>query len=153
MSNLKPEVTEKTLCVRDKIFIGLGMTMAIAALVISQSEYAATTSLTWLTFIVGLYLVLRGMRKLITTTVSRLDKALDSFMVYRITRWIVMKAVLLILLVLDFIFSVIADEPKQNNTQSSPMPSKNTGEGAWDVASNHYYDKEPPPPFLKDDGR
>ncbi len=113
----------------------------------------ASPGLTLLTLLVGSYLVLRGTKKLITTAVSRLDNTLERFMVYRVTRWIVIKAVLLVLLVLDFIFSVIADESKQNNTQNSPMPSKNTGEGAWDVASNHYYDKEPPPPFLKDDGR
>ena len=153
MNKLKPEATEKTLRVRDKIFIGLGMTMAIVAVVISQSEYSASPGLTWFTFIVGLYLVLRGMKKPLSTAVSRLDNTLERFMVYRITRWIVMKVVLLVLLILDFIFSIIADEPERNNTQNSPMPSKNTGEGAWDVASNHYYDKEPPPPFLKDDGR
>jgi len=163
MSNLKPEATDNSLRVRDKIFIGLGMTMIAASTTIwllsegltpeftKPSWAIASPGLTLLTLIIGFYLVLRGTKKLIKASVSRLDGTFEQFIVYRGTRWIVMKTALLILLILDFILSVIADEPETRHDQNSPITPSNPRDDAWDVASNHYYDKEPPPPFLKDD--
>ena len=165
MSDLKLEATDNSLTVRDKIFIGLGMTMATLAGIIwllsegltpafaKQSWGIASPGLTLFTFIVGAYLVLRGTKKLIKFSVSRLDKTLEEFFIYRAIRWIGMKTVLLILFILDFIFSVIADTPEKTNTTNSTSHSSYPREDAWDVASNHYYEKEPPPPFLDDDFR
>ena len=147
MNNLKLEATEKTLRVRDKIFIGLGMTMAIVVLVISQSDYAASPGLTWLTFFVGLYLVLRGMKKVIKTTVSKIDSTLDRYIAYRAIRWIILTAIIIIFTVIGFLFSLISNESSSNNDQASPDPLPDRRDGAWDVASDHFYDKEPPPPF------
>jgi len=77
MSTLNESLSEKILLVRDKIFISLGLTMVVVALIIFQTKITASTGLTWITFFVGLYLVLRGMKKLIYYTVSRIDKIFE----------------------------------------------------------------------------
>ena len=116
-------------------------------MVISQSEIAASPSLTWLTFIVGLYLVLRGMKKVIKTTMSQIDSVLDRYYAYRAFRWIILTAIILIFTVIDFLFSLISNESSSHNDHASPGALPDRRDGAWDVASDHFYDKEPPPPF------
>ena len=144
----------------EKIFTGLGVTMVIVSSTVwflTESLAPDFTKPTWdiaspgltlLTLLVGSYLVLRGTKRLINASVTRLDNSLKPFVAYRIPRWFVMKAALIDLLILEFIFSAIGgDTPDENNAQNSPIPSSSPREGAWDVASDHYYDKEPPPPF------
>lgn len=159
MSNLKPVKTEQSLRVRDKIFIGLGMTMVVVTATIwLQAEVLipdftkptwdlASPGLTLLTFIIGSYLVLRGMKKVIKTTVAKIDSALDRYIAYRAIRWIILTAIIIIFTVIGFLFSLISNESSSHNDRASPDPLPDCRDGAWDVASDHFYDKEPPPPF------
>ena len=147
MSDLKLEATDNSLPVRDKIFIGLGMTMIFVALVIFQTEITASPALTLITFVVGLYLILRGMKKVIKTTTSKIDRALDRYFAYRALRWIILTAIIIIFTVIGFLFSLISNESASHNDQASPGALPDRKDGAWDVASDHFYDKEPPPPF------
>ena len=138
----------------EKIFTGLGLTMVIVSSGIwfftealapdftKPSWDIASPGLTLLTFLVGLFLVLRGMKRLINASVSQLDNSLESFVVYRMSRWIFIKTLLLVLHVLEFVFSSIGrSTPGADNTNDTRK------DGAWDVASDHFYDKKPPPPF------
>jgi len=161
MSNLKPDATDNSLHVRDKIFIGLGITMVAVSTIIwmltiglapeltKPSWDIADPGLTLFTLIVGLYLVLHGTKKLIKALVSRLDSTLDEYILYRAIRWILFKVFWALLLIAGFFLSCIASSPSRRNNQTDTYssPISDRGDDAWDVASDHYYDKEPPPPF------
>ena len=161
MNNLNPEATEKSLLLRDKIFIGLGGTMVIVSggiwiiTIALAPEYTKPTwdladpGLTLFTLIAGIYLVLRGTKKLIKTTVSRLDKSLERFFLYRWLRLIMIKVFWALLLIISFLLSCIGSAPTRHNNQIDNRSSQSCdrGDGAWDVASDYYYDKDPPPPF------
>jgi len=161
MSNLKAETTKKSLRVRDKFLIGLGGTMVIVSggiwviTIALAPEYTKPTwdiadpGLTLFTLIAGVYLVLRGAKMLIKKAVSRLDKSLEGFFLYRSLRWILIKVFWALLLITGFLLSCIGNAPtrRNNQTDGSSSPICDRGDGAWDVASDHYYDKEPPPPF------
>jgi hypothetical protein len=161
MSSLRPETTEKALRVRDKIFIYLGMTMVTLAGIIwllsegltpaftRPSWDIASPGLTLLTLLVGSFLVLRGTKRLINAAMSRLDSSLEGFILYRTLRWVFIKMFWAIRLTIGFILSCIGNAPARRNNQpdSNSSPICDRGDGVWDVASDHYYDKEPPPPF------
>jgi len=161
MNNLNPEATEKSLLLRDKIFIGLGGTMVIVSggiwiiTIALAPEYTKPTwdladpGLTLFTLIAGIYLVLRGTKKLIKTAVSQLDKSLERFFLYRGLRLIMIKAFWALLLIIGFLLSCIGNAPTRRNNQIDSRSSQicDRGDGAWDVASDYYYDKDPPPPF------
>jgi len=145
----------------EKIFTGLGATMVVVSSTIwiltevlapdftKPSWDIASPSLTFMTLLVGLYLILRGTKRLINATASRLDSSLDGLLLYRALRWIVIKVFWALLLIVDFFLSCIGNAPTRcnNQTDSRSSPICDRGNGAWDVASDHYYDKEPPPPF------
>ena len=145
----------------EKIFTGLGVTMVIVSSTVWFLTEAlapgytkptwdiASPGLTLLTLLVGSYLVLRGSKKLINAAVSRLDSSLERFTLYRALRWILIKVFWALLLIVGFLLSCIGNAPARRNDQadSSNSPISDRGDGAWDVASDHYYDKEPPPPF------
>ncbi|PCJ88311.1 MAG: hypothetical protein COA54_03335 [Thiotrichaceae bacterium] len=145
----------------EKIFTGLGVTMVVVsstiwilteALAPNLTKPAwdiASPGLTLLTLLVGLYLVLRGTKRLINATVSRLDRSFEDFLLYRALRWILIKVLWALLLIVGFLLSCIGNAPtrRNNQTDSSNSPICDRGDGAWDVASDHYYDKDPPPPF------
>ena len=144
----------------EKIFTGLGLTMvSISTSIWLASEVfipyltvptwdIASPGLVLLTFIVGTYLFLRGTKRLIFVFISNLDNALKSFVAYRATRWLTKKMLLILLGILAFIFSIPDDESTPiDSKKSETSPICDRGHGAWDVASDHYYDNDPPPPF------
>ena len=157
MTRATQSETRIKLTLREKIFTGLGLTMvvvssgiwffteALAADFTKPTWAIASPGLTLLTLLVGSFLVLRGTKRLLKFTVSRLDKNLKPFVIYRITRWITIKALLVVLGVIAFFFAGNGSALTRKNSQSSPLSDRR--DGAWDVASDHFYDKEPPPPF------
>ena len=117
MSKLKPDTTEKTLRVRDKVFIGLGMTMVIITSLIALVSNAASPGLHLLTFIAGLLLVLHGTKQLIKEQVSRLDHKLEPYIAYRLTRWVTKGVYLVSVFVITAVFFFLFDDDDSPHDQ------------------------------------
>jgi len=149
----------------EKIFTGLGMTMVVVSLSIwiltealapdftKPTWYIASPGLTLLTLLVGLYLVLRGTKRLINSAVSRLDMALECFIVYRAVRWLILNIIFVTLTIIAFILegtfgnSSSSGKSKDSILNKPTTPKPEGSEAIWDVGSDHHYDNKPPPPF------
>ena len=148
MSNLKPEATEKTQRVRDNVFIGLGMTMVIVTSLIALTSNAASLGLLLTTFIVGLLLVLHGIKQLVINQIIKLDDKFEPYIAYRLTRWLTVTALTVTVFVISAIFFFLFDDDSAPNETKVDHFAGTDSDGIWDASDKHYYDQKPPPPFF-----
>lgn len=160
MSTLKSITNGYSLKRREKVYMGLGATLVLVAGVIALLSYViapiisgspwviASSGLHLLAFVVGSLLVLYGIKNLIKSIIIQLDHSYSKFFVYRIARWFLVRFYSIVAFVLSVIFLVWINDSSPGRRGTFKNREENrTVDDMWDLHPQHYYDKDPPPPF------
>ena len=85
----------------------------------------------------GMYLLWKGLGNAINLTWHH-------HWLFKVVRWIVIKSVALISVILPSLFEMIFSE---SPPKSKSKVTNENSDDIWNIHPKHYYDRDPPPPF------
>lgn len=137
---------------KERFYVRLGLLLlSVSALLalIGYILWPAITGRDWvianpllhvLTATAGAILTWLGLSKAV-------DQSFNKYLVYRIARWFISKALVVIGATLAMIAFILSGEtPRFSSSSIADQPESDTDD-IWKASPDHYYDNDPPPPF------